>query len=83
MRCRGAEAGRRDGHEEKQEQVPVAEGGSGHRRRGRRCSSRSPKAGRGVELVGSSRPFSFGVFALRFGLVFSEWAVGFGRGDGE
>ena len=47
MRCRGAEAGRRDGHEEEQEQVPVAEGGSGHRRRGRRRSSRSPKAGRG------------------------------------
>jgi hypothetical protein len=80
MRCRGTEAGRCDGHEEKQEQVPVAEGGSGHRRRRRRCSSRSPKAGRGaVEIVGSSRPFSVcdvtdGCTSVRFILI-----VGFGR----
>jgi hypothetical protein len=39
MRCRGAEAGRRDGHEEKQEKLPVA-GRSDHRRHGRRCSRR-------------------------------------------
>lgn len=72
MCSRGTEARRHDGDEEEGEEAAVAGKGSGHLRRGRRCSSRAVAEGPEVRgFRGSSRLF-FGWFASVW--FVSTWA---------